>query len=65
MITGLLTPTSGTVYCLRPTAPPSQNSHRSVTGKLGLFEDLTVHEHLSLTADVFDLAPQLVQERID
>lgn len=53
MLTGLLTPTSGTVSVLGQ--PPREVKIRTgvLPENLGLFEDLAVHEHLSLTADVY------------
>ena len=65
MLTGLLTPTSGVAAVCG--LPPKEAKARVgvLPEDLGLFDDLTVHEHLSLTADVYGLKASIAQERID
>jgi ABC-2 type transport system ATP-binding protein len=62
MLTGLLPPTSGTVeVCgLNPSANPVELKQRIgvLPEDLGLFDDLTVEEHLQLTGAVYGLDRQ-------
>jgi ABC-2 type transport system ATP-binding protein len=57
MLTGLLTPTSGaaSVAGLNPAANPLELKRRIgvLPEDLGLFDDLTVEEHLLLTGDIY------------
>ncbi len=69
MLTGLLTPTSGeAVVCgINVAADPVGLRKRIgvLPEDLGLFEDLSVEEHLRLTADVFGLTHDEAGERIE
>jgi ABC-2 type transport system ATP-binding protein len=60
MLTGLLPPTSGeaSVAGLNPAENPLELKHRIgvLPEDLGLFDDLTVEEHLLLTGDVYGVA---------
>jgi ABC-2 type transport system ATP-binding protein len=64
MLTGLATPTSGSVTVAG--ASPAQVKTRMgvLPEKLGLFDDLTVIEHLELSADLYALPGQVARERI-
>jgi ABC-2 type transport system ATP-binding protein len=68
MLTGLLTPTSGEVeVCgLDPRKDPVALKRRIgvLPEDLGLFDDLTVEEHLELTAGVYGLEKHQAKERI-
>ncbi len=65
MLTGLLEPTAGSVTING--APPA--ACKSTIGvlpeNLGLFDDLTIEEHLHLTADVYGLTRNDAAPRID
>src|SRR5690242_514768 len=67
MMTGLLAPTSGEVrVCgLDPTANSVEVKRRIgvLPEDLGLFDDLTVEEHLLLTGDVYGLTRNMTQAR--
>ena len=68
MLTGLLQPTAGEVeVCgLDPRTNPIELKRRIgvLPEDLGLFDDLTVEEHLELTASVYGVAKQEGQDRI-
>lgn len=68
MLTGLLAPTSGEVeVCgLNPQKDPIELKRRIgvLPEDLGLFDDLTVEEHLELTAGVYGLPKREAKERI-
>ncbi len=67
MMTGLLTPTSGEVrVCgLDPTAASLELKRRIgvLPEDLGLFDDLTVEEHLLLTGDIYGVSRQETRAR--
>src|SRR5215831_1341063 len=69
MLTGLLPPTSGEVQVcgLNPQAEPLElKRHIGVLPEdLGLFDDLTVEEHLLLTGGVYGLSHQETRSRTD
>ena len=67
MLTGLLAPTSGVVeVCgLNPSAKPIELKRQIgvLPEDLGLFDDLTVEEHLLLTGAVYGIEKQVVRDR--
>ena len=69
MLSGLLAPTSGeALVCgLDVAADPLEVKRRIgvLPENLGLFDDLTIEEHLLLTADIYGLAKPQARERID
>jgi ABC-2 type transport system ATP-binding protein len=69
MLSGLLAPTSGqALVCgLDVAAHPLEVKRRIgvLPENLGLFDDLTIEEHLLLTADVYGLEKQQAGERIE
>src|ERR1700722_16508510 len=68
MLTGLLPPTAGEIeVCgLDPRTNPIELKRRIgvLPEDLGLFDDLTVEEHLQLTASVYGVARQEAKDRI-
>ena len=68
MLTGLLAPTSGTasVCGCNPASQSSELRQRIgvLPEDLGLFDDLSVEEHLRLTADVYGLTRTVARTRI-
>ena len=68
MFTGLLAPTAGEIeVCgLDPRTNPVELKRRIgvLPEDLGLFDDLTVEEHLQLTASVYGVAKQEAKDRI-
>ncbi len=68
MLTGLLAPTSGEVQVcgLDPRTNPIELKRRIgvLPEDLGLFDDLTVEEHLELTAGVYGIEKREAKERI-
>src|SRR5947209_20431466 len=69
MFTGLLAPTSGVVeVCgLDVTAKPLELKRRIgvLPEDLGLFDDLTVEEHLLLTGDIYGVTREETRRRTD
>ncbi len=69
MLTGLLTPTSGEVeVCGLNALSQSVELKRRIgvlPEDLGLFDDLTIEEHLSLTGSVYGLDKKTTRDRID
>ncbi|MBV8732696.1 MAG: ABC transporter ATP-binding protein [Acidobacteriia bacterium] len=69
MLTGLLRPTSGTAtVCGLDIAQNSAELKRHIgvlPENLGLFDDLTVQEHLELTAEIYGVAAALAHARIE
>ena len=69
MLTGLLPPTSGeaSVAGLNPAASPLELKRRIgvLPEDLGLFDDLTVEEHLLLTGDIYGVARAETRTRTD
>jgi len=69
MLTGLLRPTSGqaSVCCFDVATHPLEVKRRIgvLPETLGLFDDLTIAEHLALTARIYGLSKQQSQERIE
>jgi len=69
MLTGLLPPTSGTVQVcgLDPAAKPIELKRQIgvLPEDLGLFDDLTVEEHLLLTGAVYGVDRHVTRERAD
>jgi ABC-2 type transport system ATP-binding protein len=69
MLTGLLAPTSGQVnVCGVDVARDPVAAKRKIgvlPENLGLFDDLTVEEHLELTGDIYGLSPSVTNERIE
>ena len=69
MLTGLLQPTSGeATVCGLDVARESLAVRKRIgvlPEDLGLFEDLSVDEHLRLTADVYGLDPDTARQRIE
>ncbi len=69
MLSGLLTPTSGraSVCGLDVAAHPVEVKRRIgvLPENLGLFDDLTIQEHLFLTAEIYGLAKQEARSRIE
>src|SRR5215813_11343535 len=69
MLTGLLSPTSGeaSVAGLNPAANALELKRRIgvLPEDLGLFDDLTVEEHLLLTGDIYGVARQETRSRTD
>jgi ABC-2 type transport system ATP-binding protein len=65
MLSGLAVPTSGSVTVAG--AMPSDVKQRIgvLPENLGLFDDLTVGEHLALSADLYGLSAATSRERID
>ena len=67
MLTGLLPPSSGEIeVCGLDVRSRSSQLKRRIgvlPEDLGLFDDLTVHEHLSLIGDVYGLSKQVTRER--
>ena len=67
MVTGLLPPSSGDIQvCGLDVRSRSSQLKRRIgvlPEDLGLFEDLTVEEHLSLIGDVYGLGKQVTRER--
>lgn len=68
MLTGLLQPTSGTAtVCGYDATSPSGEVRKHIgvlPEDLGLFDDLSVEEHLRLTADVYGIGHAVAQNRI-
>jgi ABC-2 type transport system ATP-binding protein len=70
MLSGLLTPTAGeaTVAGLEVTDANRLEIKRRIgvlPENLGLFDDLTVEEHLLLTADIYGVARTIARDRMD
>jgi ABC-2 type transport system ATP-binding protein len=69
MLSGLLAPTSGEAFVcgLDVAAHPLEVKRRIgvLPESLGLFDDLTIEEHLLLTADVYGLERRQARERIE
>jgi ABC-2 type transport system ATP-binding protein len=69
MLSGLLTPSSGraSVCGLDVAAHPVEVKRRIgvLPENLGLFDDLTIAEHLSLTAEMYELPKSEARSRID
>jgi ABC-2 type transport system ATP-binding protein len=69
MLTGLLAPTSGEAIVCGVNVAADPVGLRRVIGvlpeDLGLFEDLSVDEHLRLTADVYGLPHSIADDRIE
>ena len=69
MLTGLLTPTSGeAVVCgINVSADPVGVKRKIgvLPENLGLFDDLTVEEHLELTGDIYGLDASTTRERME
>lgn len=69
MLTGLLEPTSGEAEICGVNVKADPIGLRRQIGvlpeDLGLFEDLSVQEHLELTASMYDLARDVAEERIE
>jgi ABC-2 type transport system ATP-binding protein len=69
MLSGLLTPTSGQAFvCGSDVATHPMEVKRRIgvlPENLGLFDDLTIGEHLLLTAQIYGLGKQQSQERIE
>jgi len=69
MLTGLLAPTSGNVtvcnidVALDPVA--AKRKIGMLPEDLGLFDDLTVEEHLELTGEIYGLAAPVARERME
>ena len=67
MLTGLLAPTSGVVHVcgLNPSAKPIELKRQIgvLPEDLGLFDDLTVEEHLLLTGAVYGIEKQVARDR--
>lgn len=68
MLSGLLKPTSGTaIVCGFDVATSALEVKRRIgvlPESLGLFDDLTIEEHLLLTADIYGLDKRISRERI-
>jgi ABC-2 type transport system ATP-binding protein len=69
MLTGLLAPTSGEVsVCGVDVAVDPVGAKRKIgvlPEDLGLFDDLTVEEHLELTGDIYGLSVAVTRERTE
>lgn len=65
MLTGLLEPTSGRVTIGGKTPAEMKSRMGVLPENLGLFEDLTVEEHLLLTGDVYGIEGPACRGRID
>lgn len=69
MLTGLLAPTSGEVtVCGRRVTVDAVDVKQRIgvlPEDLGLFEDLSIDEHLRLTADVYGLPKSIANDRIE
>ncbi len=69
MLTGQIQPTSGIVKILGCDFGKDGNSIRSRMGvlpeNLGLFDDLTIEEHLLLTGDIYGLSRSVTRERTE
>lgn len=69
MLTGLMTPTHGTITCLGLTIPQQAEQLRSrigyMTQKFSLYDDLTVKENLRFIADIYGLSPNACKRKID
>ncbi|MBY0507913.1 MAG: ABC transporter ATP-binding protein [Bryobacteraceae bacterium] len=69
MLTGLLTPTSGSATVAGIAASPCTPALSRAVGvlpeSLGLFDSLTVEEHLTLTGSVYGLTATETRERTD
>jgi ABC-2 type transport system ATP-binding protein len=69
MLTGLLTPTSGSatvagISC-SPATPALSRAVGVLPENLGLFDSLTVEEHLTLTGSVYGVSPGETQQRTE
>ena len=65
MLTGLIEPTSGSVRIGGETPARMKSRMGVLPENLGLFDDLTVEEHLLLTADLYGLHAPTAGERIE
>ena len=65
MLTGLVLPTSGSVTVAGQAPADAKQRIGVLPENLGLFDDLTVQEHMSLSADLYALPGAVARERID
>jgi ABC-2 type transport system ATP-binding protein len=69
MLTGLLAPTSGqAIVCGVDVGSNPVAAKRKIgmlPEDLGLFDDLTIEEHLELTGDIYELGSAVTHERIE